>query len=148
VIALGSDHEGCALKEVIKAFLVSEGQDVRDLSGKDSRDTTCRVAKEVAAGRSEWGILVDGMGILPPVVANRISGIVAVTCYDCFTALVARSRFGANVLCLGGDVVGQQLAVEIVKTWLGRDPTCQTGSDPVGSLQSECHILIDHLDCL
>ncbi|MBI4531287.1 MAG: RpiB/LacA/LacB family sugar-phosphate isomerase [Candidatus Latescibacteria bacterium] len=148
MIALGSDHDGYALKEVIKAFLVSEGRGIRDLGSDDSRDTACRVAKEVATGRSGWGILVDGMGILQPVVANRVSGIVAVTCHDCFTALVARSQFGANLLCLGGNVVGQQLAVEIVKTWLGRNAVCQTGSHPVGSLQPECHILIDHLDCL
>jgi RpiB/LacA/LacB family sugar-phosphate isomerase len=154
-IAIGSDHEGYALKERIKIFLAGEGWSIRDLGvvsssqQGDSRGIACRVAKEVAAGYCVWGVVIDATGILPSVVANRVSGIVAVTCHDTFTSTVARSRFGANLLCLGGNIVGQQLAVEIVKVWMTAHPVCLPGSSlPDLPDVVECQIRIDDLDCL
>jgi len=122
-IAIGSDHGGFELKEKIRSLLIELGHDVRDLGchSPDSVDYPIqghKVAKSVASGQCERGILVCGTGIGMSIVANRIPGIRATLCHDLFTARMSREHNDSNILCMGGRVIGPDLAEEMVKVWL------------------------------
>lgn len=123
VVAVGADHAGFALKEDLKACLKEQGYEVRDL-GTDSLesvdypDFAARVAGAVASGEVPWGLLVCGTGIGMAITANKIPGVRAACCADPFSARMARAHNDANVLTMGGRVVGPGLAREIVKAWL------------------------------
>ena len=122
-IALGSDHGGFALKREIADWLRETGHEVVDM-GTDSPDSVDypdyadRVCRSVLAGESERGILICGTGIGMSMVANRHRGIRAALCHDAFTARMSREVKDANVLCLGGRVLGPALALDIVAVWL------------------------------
>lgn len=122
-IALGADHGGYDLKEVIKKALLDEGQPVKDFGTYspepvDYPDMALNVAEAVAHGVCSTGIIVDGAGFASAILANKVPGILAATCWDVFTTRLARAHVGAHVLTLGGKVIGPALAVEMVKTWL------------------------------
>jgi len=122
-IALGSDHGGYRLKEVLRKFLVEEGYAVVDV-GTDSEeacdypDFAFAVARTVASGQAARGIMIDGVGVASAIVANKVPGIRAVPCYDEFVARSSREHNNANVLTLGGRVVGSEMAKAIVRIWL------------------------------
>lgn len=125
-IIIGSDHGGFALKKLLIEWLEKEGHAVTDAgcAGTDAVDypdfarTVCRAVED---GTQQRGILVCGTGVGMSMVANRFSGIRAALCNDLFTARMSREHNDANVLCLGGRVVGDGLALEIVRTWTTTD---------------------------
>ncbi len=122
-IAIGSDHAGFGLKETIKTYLQENGFDVDDV-GTHSResvdypDFAFKVAKKVASGNVERGILICGSGIGMAMAANRIKGVRAVNAMEPFTARMSRRHNDSNVLCLGERFIGKDMALEILKVWL------------------------------
>ncbi len=123
MIALGCDHGGFELKQEIKKYL-DENQIAYKDYGCDSMASTDypiyakRVAKAILSGECEKGILICGTGIGISIAANKIKGIRAALCTDCFCAEATRLHNDANILALGGRVVGPGLAVKIVDTFL------------------------------
>ena len=122
-VALGADHGGVALKDAIAARVRELGHAVNDLgttgpAAVDYPDFAIAVAREVAAGRAAFGIMVDGAGIGSCMAANKVSGVRAAMCYDLTTALNAREHNNANVLTLGGGLIGARLALAIVEAFL------------------------------
>ncbi len=122
-VALGSDHGGVALKEALKPLLTQlgyAGHDVGCRAGEsvDYPVYAARVADLVSQGRAAFGIMVDGAGIGSAMVANKVAGVRAALCYDRTTAHNAREHNNANVLTLGGTLIGERLAHEIVREFL------------------------------
>lgn len=122
-IALGADHGGVAMKDAVLAALRDKGHTVEDLGtfGSDAvdyPDFAVAVARAVASGRAELGIMIDGAGIGSCMAANKVAGVRAAMCYDVTTAANAREHNDANVLTLGGTLIGTRLALEIVGTFL------------------------------
>jgi ribose 5-phosphate isomerase B len=123
-IAIASDHGGLALKEELKRSLASRDLEIVDLGthtdeSVDYPDFAGALCEEILAGRAESGILVCGTGIGMSIAANRRCGIRAALCTDPYSAKMAREHNDANVLCLGGRVVGPGLALEIAEAFLG-----------------------------
>ena len=126
MIALGSDHGGFALKEEIKKHLEEQGIEVRDfgchsLESVDYPDIAYLLGKAVSAGECEKGILCCGTGIGISIAANKVKGIRAACCSDCFSAKLTRQHNDANVLCMGGRVVGPGLALMMVDLFLNTE---------------------------
>lgn len=122
-VIIGCDHAAFGLKERIKAFIIDQGIKVEDIGtfNEDSVDYTdfgIRVASAVSKKEFERGILICGTGIGMSIVANRFPGVRAALCTEMFSARMSRSHNDANILVLGGRVIGDILALEIVKTWL------------------------------
>ena len=125
-VALGADHGGYAMKEDLKTYLGELGYQVVDCgthstASVDYPDLAYAVAKLVADGKAWRGIIVDGAGIGSCMAANKVPGVRAAMCYDHATAVNSREHNDANVLTLGGMLLGPNLAREIVKTWLETD---------------------------
>jgi RpiB/LacA/LacB family sugar-phosphate isomerase len=122
-VAVGADHGGFRLKERIAADLRERGFDVHDC-GTDSTDSVDYpdfahdVARLVADGSCRLGIIVDGAGIGSCMVANKVPGIRAATCWDVSSARNSREHNHANILVLGAGLIGENLALEIVQSWL------------------------------
>jgi ribose 5-phosphate isomerase B len=122
-IAIGADHAGYHLKEKIKEFLLSKGYQVIDF-GTDSTASTDyplfarEVALAIQRGEAQQGILICGTGIGMCITANKFKGVYAALCTNEYMAKVSREHNNANVLCLGGRVLGDELAISIVSTWL------------------------------
>ena len=123
MLALASDHGGFALKKAIKTHLEKRGIAYHDYGcySEDSCDYPVygkAVAKAVASGECERGILICGTGIGISISANKVRGIRCALCTDCFCAEATRQHNDANMLALGGRVVGEGLALKIVDTFL------------------------------
>ncbi len=121
-IAIGSDHAGFDLKEQVKGSLAGlhEVTDVgtNSTDSVDYPDFALSVARLVAEGKVERGILLCGTGIGMSVAANKVKGIRAALAFDLYTAMQARRHLDANILVLGAGVTGRALALEIVAKWL------------------------------
>lgn len=122
-IAIGADHAGRALKEEILVFLRDAGYSVEDMGtygdeSVDYPDYALKVARAVATGAADLGILICGTGIGMSIAANKVRGVRAAVATDCYMARMAREHNDANILCLGGRVVGAGLALDIVQTFL------------------------------
>lgn len=122
-LALASDHAGFELKECLKVFLLERGKGFEDfgsLNGDpvDYPDYAMQVAQAISEGRFQHGILVCGTGIGMSIVANKFRGVRGALCHDIYTARQAKAHANANLLILGGHVVGEGVAREIVATWL------------------------------
>jgi RpiB/LacA/LacB family sugar-phosphate isomerase len=122
-IAIGSDHAGFELKTYLKDILEKEKQTVLDVgteseSSVDYPDFAIQVARLVSAGQVERGVLVCGTGVGMSITANKIRGVRAALVQDLFTAIQSRRHVDANVLVLGGRVIGKGLATEMLKAWL------------------------------
>lgn len=123
-VAIGGDHGGFKLKETLKKYLEEElGISVRDLGthsqeSVDYPDFAIAVARAVATGECEKGIVIDTMGIGSSIAANKIKGARAALCHDLQTAKNSRGHNDANVLALGSKIVNPGLARAIVKAWL------------------------------
>ncbi|RPH52531.1 MAG: ribose 5-phosphate isomerase B [Desulfobacteraceae bacterium] len=122
-LVIGSDHAAYQLKEKIKIFLVENGIVVEDMgaqseSSVDYPDYGIKVASLVSAGKFDRGILLCGTGLGMSMVANRFSNVRAALCNDLFSAIMSRRHNNSNVLVMGGRVIGDVLAIEIVKAWL------------------------------
>lgn len=120
---IGSDHAGYAIKEIIKRLLLDRHIEVLDVGTNSTEscnypDFGKMVAERVAKGEFDRGILVCGTGIGMSIVANRFSKIRAALCNDPYTAKMSRRHNDANILVIGGRVVGPGLATEIVNVWL------------------------------
>ena len=122
MIAIASDHGGYALKQALVEYLAARGVPAEDLGcgGEpvDYPDYAEKLCKAVLAGQYERGILVCGTGIGMSIAANKIPGIRAALCADCYSAEMARQHNDANALCLGGRTLGSELAKKIVDTYL------------------------------
>jgi len=122
-IAMGSDHAGYKYKEEIKKFLVGRGHTVEDF-GTDSEkqcdypDFVRPVAKAVAAGEYERGIVLGGSGNGEAMVANKVRGICCALCWDLRSARFSRAHNDANMLSLGQRMIAIEEAIEIVELWL------------------------------
>ncbi|MFH1690867.1 MAG: ribose 5-phosphate isomerase B [Candidatus Eisenbacteria bacterium] len=127
LIALGSDHGGFALKEVLKRYLTDElGLRVKDVGTTDEAacdypDFAHKVATAVASGECHRGIVIDGAGIGSSMAANRVPGVLAACCHDVRTVVNSREHNNANVLTIGSAVVGRGLARQMVRVWLATD---------------------------
>ena len=122
-VALGADHGGFRLKDVLAAHLRDRGFEVEDCgtSGPDAvdyPDFAHEVARRVALGRCDCGVVVDGAGIGSSMTANKVPGVRAALCYDLSSARNSREHNHANVLTLGAGLIGDGLARQIVDTWL------------------------------
>ena len=123
MIGIGSDHGGFALKEAIKKHLEERGLEYKDFGTYSSASCDYpvygrAVAKAVAAGECDMGILICGTGIGISITANKVPGVRAALCSDCFSAEATRQHNNANILALGARVLGEGLALKIVDTFL------------------------------
>lgn len=121
--AIGSDHGGYELKQVVMAHLKERGVEFRDYGtfstdSCDYPDYGEAVARAVASGECERGIVVCGTGIGISIAANKVYGIRCALCGDCYSAEKSREHNDANMLALGGRVLGEGLALKIVDTFL------------------------------
>lgn len=120
---LASDHAGFALKQQISALLTHLGHEVKDFGAYDEQacdlpDAVYPAALAVSRGEAERAIFVDGVGYGSAMIANKLPGVFAAVCQDPFCAQLARSHSNTNVLCLGGKLIGEAIAMEIVRVWL------------------------------
>ena len=120
---MGADHAGFPLKEELKGFLEMEGHQVLDV-GTDSRAAVdypafcAAAARAVADGRADRAIVLGGSGQGEQIAANKVHGVRAALCNDLYTARLSREHNDANVLAMGGRIVAEGLATEILELWL------------------------------
>jgi ribose 5-phosphate isomerase B len=122
-IAIGADHAGVALKRHLVATLRRLGHDVDDRGTHtdatvDYPPICADVARQVVEGRAECGIVIGGSGQGEQIASNKLPGIRAALCNDIYTARMARQHNNANVLAMGGRIVADGLADEILSVWL------------------------------
>ena len=123
-VAIGSDHGGFELKEVLKRYIIEElNREVHDCGthstdAVDYPDYAAAVAREVASGRCARGVVVDAAGIGSTMAANKIPGVRCALCHDDATVLNAREHNDANVLAVGARVVHRGLACRMVRLFL------------------------------
>ena len=123
MIAIGSDHGGFALKKALMEHLDKRGLAYKDYgtyseASCDYPQYAKAVANAIVSSECERGILICGTGIGVSITANKIPGIRAALCSDCFSAEATRQHNDANILCMGARVVGEGLAVKITDTFL------------------------------
>jgi ribose 5-phosphate isomerase B len=126
VVAIGSDHGGFDLKEILKKDLSEAGHEVIDCGtynkeACDYPDFALEVARQVSEGKACRGVAIDGAGIGSCMVANKVPGVRAAMCYDYATAVNSREHNNANVLTLGAGLIGVNLAKQILQTWLATE---------------------------
>ena len=123
MIAIGSDHGGFALKQALMKHLEARGLAYKDFG--TYTEASCdypvyakAVANAVASGECERGIIICGTGIGVSITANKVPGIRAALCGDCFSAEATRQHNDANILCMGARVTGEGLALKIADIFL------------------------------
>jgi ribose 5-phosphate isomerase B len=153
-IALGADHAGFALKSAVANHLVEAGHDISDF-GTDSEEPVdypafcARVGRAVVAGEADFGIVFGGSGQGEHISANKVHGVRAALCQSEFMARLAREHNDANVLALGGRILGEAFALSIVDTFLstgfegGRH---QRRLDQIADIEREECTMSDRLD--
>ncbi len=122
-IGIGSDHGGFELKEYIKEFLEKEGIEYMDYGthspeSVDYPDYGRKLSEAVIAGEVDRGIAICGTGIGISIACNKVKGIRCALCSDTYSARMSVEHNNANIIALGGRVIGKDLAIEIVSTWL------------------------------
>lgn len=122
-IAIGADHAGYHLKQDVLDYVQYLGYECQDFGTHNAEaidypDIALKVAQAVAQGTFDRGILICGTGVGMSITANKVRGIRAAVCGDTFTAHASREHNDANILCMGGRVIGPGLAQDIVKIWL------------------------------
>ncbi len=122
-VALGSDHGGFEAKEILKRFLQESGYIVIDVGTSDKEsvdypDFAVKVARRVAEGNCDRGIMIDGVGIGSSMVCNKVRGIRAALCYDEMTIKNSREHNNANVLTLGGPLHSPAEICSLARLWL------------------------------
>ncbi|HOJ93216.1 MAG TPA: ribose 5-phosphate isomerase B [Dictyoglomaceae bacterium] len=127
-IAIGADHAGYTLKEQLKSWLEEWNISYHDFGtyspeSVDYPDYGILVARAVARGGFEKGIVICGTGIGMSIVANKVKGVRAAVCRDPYEAKLSREHNDANILALGGRILGTDLAKEIVRVWLNTEFT-------------------------
>ena len=126
-IALGSDHTGVAARKSIAELLDRLGIEYKDFGtpteeSMDYPDVAWPVAKAVADGAFDFGILLCGTGIGMSIAANKVTGVRAALCHNQVTTEMARRHNNANVLCLGARVLTVEQALQLVRIWLQNQP--------------------------
>jgi ribose 5-phosphate isomerase B len=126
LVAVGADHGGYPMKEELKIFLVELGHRVRDFGTNstdavDYPDFAHAVARAVADGEADVGIVIDGAGVGSAMTANKVPGVRAAACYSVKVAVNSREHNDANVLTLGSGTTGAAEMREIVRAWLGTE---------------------------
>jgi len=121
--AIGNDHTGVALKELIKKLVEDKGFEVKDFGTQSTTASNYPevaevVANAVASGECERGILICGTGVGISIAANKVNGIRAVCCSEPFSAKLSKQHNNSNILCFGARVVGTELAKMIVESWM------------------------------
>ncbi len=131
-IAIGCDPNAAQLKEEIKKHLAELGHDVKDYGSEDPiyANTAIQVAEAVAAGRHERGILFCGTGIGVSIAANKVPGAYAALVTDPYSAERARKSNNANIMCMGAQTIGVEVAKTLVSIWLASDYTPGGRSEP------------------
>ena len=147
-VFLGADHGGFALKEKIKLWLKENDFETEDFGAKseescDYPEFAINVARAVSENEEFRGILVCGTGLGMSMAANKIPGIRAACCRDVFETEMARKHNNANILCLGGRVIDEKIALELVKVFL---TTEFEGAQPEGKRHKRRVEKIDELD--
>lgn len=122
-IVIGSDHAAYQLKEKIRQYLIEKGMDINDVgtyseNSVDYVEFGIKVSTMVSTGKYERGILLCGTGLGMSMVANKFPHVRAALCNDLFSAIMSRRHNDSNILAMGGRVIGEELARQIVKTWL------------------------------
>lgn len=122
-IAIGCDHGGFELKEAVRAYLEQKGVEYEDFGAFSTESIDYapiaeKVARSVASGRADRGILICSTGIGVCIAANKVKGIRAATCTNLFCAEMTRRHNNANILCMGGKVVEQETALQMVEIFL------------------------------
>ena len=125
-IAIACDHGGYALKEAVKAHLTEKGYEAVDFGTNstdscDYPDYAAPAAKAVAGGECEKGIVICTTGIGVSIVANKVKGIRCALCSDPLSAEMTRRHNDTNMLAMGAGIIGQNLAMDIVDTWLATE---------------------------
>jgi ribose 5-phosphate isomerase B len=125
-IALGSDHNGFGLKEIIRAHLQTLGRETEDYgvhseTPVDYPDIAQKVAEAIAQGRHDRGILICGTGLGVAIAANKVPGVYAATCHDPYSAERARKSNNAQIMTMGAQVIGAELAKALVEIWLNSE---------------------------
>ncbi|WP_099204218.1 ribose 5-phosphate isomerase B [Scatolibacter rhodanostii] len=126
MIAIGSDHGGFALKEFICNYLEQKGLEIKDFGcfseeSVDYAPIAAQVAKMVASKQAERGILICSTGLGICMVANKVKGIRAAVCSDLYSAEMTRRHNDANILCMGGKIVNESKAAELVDIFLSTE---------------------------
>jgi ribose 5-phosphate isomerase B len=126
-IAVGSDHAGYPLKQFLAAHLVELGHDIEDFGTDSERSVDypqfgAAVGRAVSEGQAELGFCACGTGIGIAIAANKIEGIRAAVVHDVTTARLARAHNHANVVCMGGRIVGNEPAKDAIETFLATIP--------------------------
>lgn len=127
IVAIGTDHGGFALKERVLRAVAEAGHEPFDCGamtlqpGDDYPDYAERVANAVNSGRAARGVLICGSGVGISIAANKFAGIRAAICHDTYAARQGVEDDAMNVLCLGGRVIGPELAAELVREFLGAE---------------------------
>jgi ribose 5-phosphate isomerase B len=142
-IALGADHGGFPLKEVIKNHLLEKGYEILDcgthsLESVDYPVFAKLVGQAVVAKEADFGILVCGTGIGISIAANKIPGIRAGLCTNTTMSRLTREHNNANVLALGGRIIGDVLALEIVDTFLNTEFLGGRHENRINQLEFDC----------
>jgi len=123
-IAVGADHAGWELKSALVAWLREQDIACLDVNPQppvcddDYPDAAAAVARAVISGESDLGIVICGTGVGSCITANKVAGVRAALCTNTFCARLSREHNDANVLCLGARVLGTELALDIVHTWV------------------------------
>ncbi|MCH7826848.1 MAG: ribose 5-phosphate isomerase B [Bacteroidetes bacterium] len=122
-IAIGSDHTGFRIKNVLSKILIDKGYDVIDVGTFDEKscdypDFAFAVANKVKGNEVKFGIIIDATGIPSSITANKLKGIRAATCYSEFSASSAREHNNANILVLGAKALGEETIKSILEIWL------------------------------
>lgn len=125
-IAIGADHGGFHLKEMVRILVDELGHEVQDLgcystASVDYPDLARLVCEKVDAGIVDRGILICGTGLGMSMAANRYAHVRAALCHDHYTARMSREHNNANVLCMGERVIGHGVAEDIVRIWLAEE---------------------------
>jgi len=126
IVAVGADHGGFKMKEELKGFLTEAGHRVHDFGTNseeavDYPDFAHAVARAVADGTVDVGIIIDGAGVGSAITANKVPGVRAAACYSVAVARNSREHNDANVLTLGSKTITSREMREIVDAWLGTD---------------------------
>src|SRR5258708_4205157 len=133
-VAVGFDHAGFPLKEIVLATVRAAGHEPIDM-GTDSAqpvdfpDYTEKVGRAIQSGLAERGILVCGSGVGACIAANKMKGVYASICHDTYSAAQAVMHDNMNLLCLGGRVIGPELAKSLIVAFLGAP---YIGNEPAG----------------
>jgi ribose 5-phosphate isomerase B len=140
-IAVGADHGGFPMKEELKKFLEELGHRVHDYgtnseSAVDYPDFAHAVARAVADGSVDVGIVIDGAGVGSAMTANKVPGVRAAACYSVEVARNSREHNGANVLTLGSKTITSDEMREIVRAWLATDLTEERHRKRVGKIEA------------